>query len=71
LFFYILAIAGHTALNVVSGWLGYIKVHFWLVELSIALFAIVGLLYIITSKKRFGDKIEAVNEATKALEEGY
>lgn len=71
LFFYILAIAGHTALNTVSGWLGYLKVHFWLVELSIALFAIAGIIYIITSKKRFGDKIDAVNEAAKALEDGY
>lgn len=71
LLFYVLAVVGHAALNFVSVYLGFLKVNYWLVELFIALFAAGGLVYVFKARKRFGDKIEAEDEAQKALKDGY
>lgn len=71
LIFYLLAVGGHTAVNFASVYMTYLKVHYWFVELFIALAAAGGLLYIITSKKRFSSRIEAEDEAEQAVKEGY
>jgi hypothetical protein len=46
-------------------------INMWLIELFIAGMAALSILYVVKSKKRFGDRIEAVDEAKKAVEEGY
>lgn len=69
--FYALAVAVHTAVNFSAAWFAYAKVPHWLIELFLALVAAAGLLYVFRAKKRFGDRIEAEDEATKALKEGY
>ncbi|TYQ16720.1 UNVERIFIED_CONTAM: putative membrane protein YhfC [Acetivibrio alkalicellulosi] len=71
LMFYFLAVIFHSGINYVSSYLYYKKVNIWLVELFIALVAALAILNVIKSKKRFGSKIEYVDEAKKAIEDGY
>ena len=71
LLFYLTAVVAHAALNFVSAYLIHTGVNYWFVELFIGLFAVSGVIYIVLSKKRFGDKIEAEDEAQKALKDGY
>ncbi|MCX7842217.1 MAG: YhfC family intramembrane metalloprotease [Clostridia bacterium] len=69
--FYFFAVASHTIINFFAVYFLYLKVDIWLVELFIAVGAAIGIMYTIISKKRFGDKIDAEDEAKKAVEEGY
>ncbi len=71
LLFYFAAIIAHTVLNYVSSYMAFKMINMWLIELFIAGMAALSILYVVKSKKRFGDRIEAVDEAKKAVEEGY
>lgn len=68
---YAMAVFSHTAINFSCVYLAYLKVNYWLIELFLAIVAVGALVYVHGSKRRFRDRIEVVDEAHRALEEGY
>jgi uncharacterized membrane protein YhfC len=69
--FYLLAFFTHAFINSFVLFLSNKGLHLWLIELVIAVFALCSILYTKNAKKRFNDKIEAVDEGKKAIDEGY
>ncbi len=61
----------HTALDTIAVIMAVNGVNTWLIEGMVAVFAIGALIYIITSKKRFGDKIHPVEKDSEALASDY
>lgn len=70
-FFYLLALLAHGGVNLLVVLVVRVTNSMWLSEWLLAVVAVISLVYIAGSKRRFGDKLEAKDEALQAVEEGY
>ncbi len=69
--FYLLALLTHGGANLLVSLVARATGSIWLTELLMAMVAMLSLFYVLDARRRFGNKLEAKDEARQAVEEGY
>ena len=69
--FYLFALLAHGSVNLLVASVVRATGSLWLTELLIAIVAVLSLSYLISARRRFGDKQEVKDEAHQAVEDGY
>lgn len=68
---YLAALCVHGGINLLVSLVARATGSIWLTELLLAAVAMISLVYIIGVHSRFGDQLEAKDEASQAVEEGF